>query len=297
MENLTKQQIILLALFVSFVSSIATGVVTVSLMDQSSQGVVQTITRVVERGIDKTGSDTKADAKQPEQQATENDTASVSSATAKALRSTVKIYRKVSGIDTAFYVGLGAVISKDGIVVTDRYNMVAQGRYVVVHNEREFPVEQISNTGNDGLAYLKTGSAENGSRLIMPASFAHINTLKLGQNVIMIQSGQNIAVKEGMIEAINTKSDIAAAAGTTVETVASNIDPKLTPSTSMLFSLAGELVGIKTANAARDGGNLFVPASIIKLSMPTFSSPSLKVEPQSETTEPTAATTSTTTAR
>jgi S1-C subfamily serine protease len=53
MEELTKYQIVLLTLFTSFVTSLATGIVTVSLMDQSPQGITQNINRVVERTIER----------------------------------------------------------------------------------------------------------------------------------------------------------------------------------------------------------------------------------------------------
>ena len=53
MEELNRNQFILLVLLVSFVTSLATGIVTVTLMDQSSPGVSQTINRVVERTIER----------------------------------------------------------------------------------------------------------------------------------------------------------------------------------------------------------------------------------------------------
>ncbi|MEX0918617.1 MAG: S1C family serine protease [Candidatus Paceibacterota bacterium] len=53
MEDLNKNQIILLALFVSFITSIATGIVTVTLMDQAPASVSQTINRVVERTVER----------------------------------------------------------------------------------------------------------------------------------------------------------------------------------------------------------------------------------------------------
>jgi S1-C subfamily serine protease len=53
MEDLNKHQLILLSLLVSFVTSLATGIVTVTLIDQAPQGVTQTINQIVERTVEK----------------------------------------------------------------------------------------------------------------------------------------------------------------------------------------------------------------------------------------------------
>lgn len=52
-EGLNNTQIILLVLLVSFVTSIATGIVTVTLMDQAPPEITRTINRVVEHTVEK----------------------------------------------------------------------------------------------------------------------------------------------------------------------------------------------------------------------------------------------------
>ena len=52
-EQLNRTQILLLTLLVSFVTSIATGIVTVSLMGQAPHGITQTVNRIFERTVEK----------------------------------------------------------------------------------------------------------------------------------------------------------------------------------------------------------------------------------------------------
>lgn len=54
-KELDKKQLILLTLLITFVVSIATGIVTVSLMNQTPQNVPQTINNIIQRTIEKVG--------------------------------------------------------------------------------------------------------------------------------------------------------------------------------------------------------------------------------------------------
>lgn len=51
-EDLSKSQLLMLMLLVNFVTSIATGVLTVSLLDQAPANVTQTVNRIVDRTIE-----------------------------------------------------------------------------------------------------------------------------------------------------------------------------------------------------------------------------------------------------
>ncbi len=51
-EDLTKTQLLLLTVLVNFVTSIATGVLTVSLLDQAPPTVIQTVNRIVDNTIE-----------------------------------------------------------------------------------------------------------------------------------------------------------------------------------------------------------------------------------------------------
>src|SRR5947207_993777 len=124
MEELTKTQIVLLTLLVSFVTSIATGIVTVALVDQSSSGVGQTIQTVIEKTIQTVapGVNSSEDNKViiPKSNPSTNSPAPSESdlivqAVAKNSPALVRIKKANTGSDQAF-AALGIIVSKSGVV-------------------------------------------------------------------------------------------------------------------------------------------------------------------------------------
>lgn len=114
MEELNKNQIVLLTLLVSFVTSIATGIVTVTLMDQAPAAVTQTVNRVVERTIERVvpGEPTeRVVVKEVPVEVTQEDL--VQTVINSSLPGLVRVARRNTS-----NLGSGFVFSDDGLVVT-----------------------------------------------------------------------------------------------------------------------------------------------------------------------------------
>ena len=122
-EHLNKSQIVLLTLLVSFVTSIATGIVTVSLMDQAPPIVAATVNRVIEKTVETV---TAAPAGQPAAAATTvvtkektvvvSESEQIAKAIGNVSPSIVHIY--TSSEEPAF-LGLGVVMDAGGTILTD----------------------------------------------------------------------------------------------------------------------------------------------------------------------------------
>jgi hypothetical protein len=243
MEHLTKQQIVLLTLLVSFMTSLSTGIVTVSLMDQAPAGVTRTINQVIEKTI---------------QQSAPSQTASVgtvnisvedqiASATALVSTSTVKIVNSVTGN----VVGLGLIVSKSGLVMTDKslidqnqlYSIVlANGAIVPVSistlsYSQNFVQGSPQNQGQNiaqyanGIFLIPTTNLSNG----LPIVFTPINTtssINLGQKVFSLSGTSSLVFSDGLVSQISSSS------------ISSTILPGNSTIGSPVFDIQGNVIGI-----------------------------------------------------
>ena len=146
MENLTKHQLILVALLISFVTSIATGIVTVSLMDQAPKGVTQTINRIVEKTVERVVTEPNKANSIIKETVVVKEEDKIIEAIEKNSKSMVRIYKTDSSSSAEnplkSFVGIGIIISKDGDIATDSSIIISSNSYSAVLNDaKEYDVE------------------------------------------------------------------------------------------------------------------------------------------------------------
>lgn len=290
MENLTKQQIILLTLLISFVTSIATGIVTVALMNQAPVGVVQTINRVVERTIETVTSPSKETV--IKETVVVNTEDQVVSAVDKTSKSVIRIYMTnsdpASVSNTMEFVGLGAVVSDDGIVATDN-NIISSGNnyFMSTPDNKLIDLSILKATNGEQIALLKIKNDDKN-----PVTFSKVsiskNDLKLGQTVIYIGGESKNIVSTGIVSSLSAKeikpADIATSTASStpmINTKISSIETSISSgfnSGGLLLNLSGELVAIKTVFMDTSKTNLFTPSNYIQEALSVLATPVKKTQ-------------------
>ncbi len=224
MENLNKTQIVLLTLLTSFVTSIATGIVTVTLMDQAPPGVTKTINRVIERTIETvTPGENKVTTVVKEVVVKEKDL--IANAVEKSSKSLVQ----VSAVDSdgvKILLGLGTVMSGDGYIVTDKDRIAGnRNNIMITYNGKDFPADIVSGE-NDRVVILKirtediSGNKQNNPSNpsekskenetaknlqenkipeMTPVSLVDSNNVKLGQVVVAFDGDVGDAIQTGIV--------------------------------------------------------------------------------------------------
>lgn len=272
MENLTKQQIVLLTLLVSFVTSIATGIVTVSLMNQAPIGVVQTINRVVEKTIETV---TPPSIKETQTVVKETVVVSVDdqvvSAVEKNLKNVIRIYRTntdpSSDSSQMVFVGLGAVISSDGVIATDNNIISEGGKYFATPSDKLLNLSVIRSVKGEKVALLKIKNDDKNPVVYSTVSISK-NDLKLGQTVVYIGGESKDSVSTGIVSSLSAKeikstdNSTSTPSTTKISSIETSI-PGNFISGGLLINLSGELVGIKTIFIDSSKTDLFTASADI----------------------------------
>lgn len=240
MEHLTRQQIVLLALLVSFVSSIATGIVTVSLMDQGSPAVTQTINRVVEKTIQTVS----PGATTTRETIVVREDEAVTNAIARAGKSVVRIW---SG-DT--FVGLGVILSNSGKVAVYTDNVYTDNLQADLEGGNAVSLSFLSRDPMTGVSLLQAEQSPDPklARVYTAAVLANSSAIKLGQSVILVLGREELSVATGIVSSKNTDR-------IKVNALGENFDSR-----AILVNLLGEVIAINDGT----GQNSFLPSNVLK---------------------------------
>ncbi len=251
MEHLTKQQIILLALLVSFVSSIATGIVTVSLLEQAPPTVTQTINRVVERTIEQvtpSATTTKETVIIRDDEATTN-------AIAKAVKSIVRIE------SNGRYIGVGLILNDSGKVIAHTETREESSVKALLEGGNETNLNLISYDYASSIAVYQAEQSTDfkSRRAYTSATLADSDNLKLGQSTVLIGGGDTTIVSTGIVSALQRGAG--PPGKQPVVSIISSVRDSAFDSQAILVNLLGEVVGLKKGQSPENG---FIPSNIIK---------------------------------
>ena len=178
-EELSKSQLILLTILVNFVTSVATGILTVSLLDNSPAYVTQTVNRVVERTIETVAAAAPAAIVQAPAPSTQE---LVTSALGAAATRGIAIYSAQAGTSSPI-ISVGTFLPKSKVVVTASQEALPKEAIIAFPGNIYVPAS-LSKAADGvtvyGFADYITLPKINSTQLVTA------NTLKLGQTVLAI---------------------------------------------------------------------------------------------------------------
>lgn len=182
MEELSKSQLILLTILVNFVTSVATGILTVSLLDEAPPIVTQTVNRVVEHTIERVTQQVAPAAAALAPAPSNQDL--VTAALGISASREVAIYAAQTGTST-LAVSIGTYLSKSRTVVTAAQDALPK-EALIEFADGSYVLASLAHTGSGIVVY---GFADNAvlpkisSPILMTA-----NNLKLGQTALAIST-------------------------------------------------------------------------------------------------------------
>ncbi len=251
MEHLSKQQLILVAILISFVTSLATGIVTVSLMDQAPSGVTRTITQVIQQtvagalpasGATSTAAVTIAVSDQ------------VADATAVVTPSIVRL-RDGNGP----FVGMGLVVSSTGAIMSDK-NVITDlnDPQAVLSDGTAVPVT-VTRFQIQGDAAFMVPTRTLG-RTIKPISFGE--PPRLGASIWALSGTSTYELSQGIV----TGLEPVGSAGLEIvhTTILSDGMSLGTP----LFDATGNVIGVYTKSLSGNPTAAFYPVQAVRDAIP-----------------------------
>lgn len=261
MEQLTKSQIVLLTLLVSFVTSIATGIVTVSLMDQAPPAITQSVSRVIRETVQTvvpaSGSQHAAATVTHEQTIVVSESDLISKAVERVSPSIVRL--SVPGPETPIFLGLAVVLDEDGTLAADS-NALAElaDATATLIDGTSVRVFVRHRDAKAGVAYLTPATSTSLELHWTPIAVSK-GQVVLGQAVVAL-SGKTIPrIASGLVTALIPTG----AASTSPQVLETGIAAESIMPGSPLINTQGVLLGLSTGSARIVGSSDFMSASAL----------------------------------
>jgi hypothetical protein len=274
-EKLTKSQIVLLTLLVSFVTSIATGIVAVTLMEQAPPAITQTVNRIVERTVEKVipsaeGQVAAASTIAP-QQVIVREGELIAKAVAAIDPSIVRLYtpgKDEVGKDIQLFVGIAIVANSGGVLLADAGT--PSGSLTGLRSDGiEVPLTVMERTEGSKIIKLQgatsteitvEGKKEKKDLTWAPATFKAALS-SIGETVVVISGRTSTKIGAGIITA-SDDSDIKK------QTLETNIAAEAYVAGSPLLSTDGHVIGMATREMREAGVGFLASPSILLYSEP-----------------------------
>ncbi len=250
-EDLSKAQLLLLTVLVNFVTSIATGVLTVSLLDQAPATVQQTVNQIVDRTIETIATSTPIatiiSPSQPSKPVVVTTDQLLPSAIADDVAHSVLIYSSAG--TTTPVIANGTYLPKASAVVT------ATASFLPNEVTIQFPdgSSQMASRSHQGATITIYGFADNAVLPSAPATqIIDHSTLKQGEAVVAITADGSA------VSGIVSKVDDAGV----------HTDLPSIPAGSPIVDISGNIIGISDGTAG-----LCLPADKITTLLTATSTP------------------------
>lgn len=256
MEELSKHQLILLALLISFVTSLATGIVTVSLMNQSPQAI-RTVNQIIEKTVREVASEDSVIAA-----AANSFEDKSASAVDIAMKSIVVLQNPVTHVAG----GLGIVMSRAGVIIADKSVTSALGTYEGIFPDgTHVPLALVQSQNAGDSAFLAPTIAVSSTTAVPAAIGSHA---RLGQTVLSLSGTSTPMLGQGII----TKLDIdhINPNGSQPAYIETSIASSKVVLGSPVFNLEGEIIGMYTQTLSGSSLAAFYPVAPLKAAVPVL---------------------------
>lgn len=203
-KDLNKAQLILLAILLSFVTSIVTGITTVTLMQQAPVSFTAPVNRVIQQTIEKIQ---QVEGKTTVQTVVVKEEDLVVDAIAKNRSSMFTVSQDIldeNGKTVEIGTGHGFVVNADGVFVADGALVPDKGIYYVKNDSGKFSASFIG-IDKAGFSFLKIGApldekslpAQAGKLVVTVPTLGDFSKMKIGQKIIVVGSTISSFIFEG----------------------------------------------------------------------------------------------------